>query len=202
MPVTRETARRDHARKSMKCYNRRAAVWKWAHTSEMKLPKRIVDTDTLARHCNLSPRRIRELTQAGLPKIGRNKFNLIDAISWYIQFLQRALENKGAQTGDGTLELFRSQKARSLTASAALKELEFERRRAEVVTVAESERVLAEFSRLVRARFAEVPIRLSRELLNETSRTMIQAKVESAIREACLLLARTDAATVSEKREN
>jgi len=114
------------------------------------------------------------------------------------------LENKGAQTGDGTLELFRSQKARSLTASAALKELEFEKRSAELVTVAEANEVLADFAKIVRARFAEVPIRLllEPELRNQTSRTMVQAIVEREIREACKLLARTDAATVSEKREN
>jgi phage terminase Nu1 subunit (DNA packaging protein) len=179
----------------------RHAIWsKLAHNGGMKPPRKIVDTDTLARHCNLSPRRIRELTQAGMPKAGRNKFEFFTAIGWYITFLRAALENKGAQTGDGTLELFRSQKARSLTASAQLKELELAKKRSELVTVAESERVLAEFSQIVRARFADVPIRLSRELLHETSRTMIQAKVESAIREACLLLARTDAATMTDER--
>jgi phage terminase Nu1 subunit (DNA packaging protein) len=74
----------------------------------MKLPRKIVNTDTLARHCNLSPRRIRELTQAGLPKIGRNKFEFFTAMGWYITFLRAALENKGMQTDDGALELFRS----------------------------------------------------------------------------------------------
>jgi hypothetical protein len=43
-----------------------------------------------------------------------------------------------------------------------------------------------------------LPVRL----LNETSRTMVQAKVEKAIAEACHLLASTDAATVSEKHKN
>jgi phage terminase Nu1 subunit (DNA packaging protein) len=166
----------------------------------MKIPQMIASTEKLAVVFKLSPRRIQQLVKLGLPKIARGKFDYVEAATFYIRFLQNALANKGAGDADGTLESFRSQKARSLTASAALKELEYERRRAELVTVAEAESVKAEFARIVRARFADVPIRLAGQLLNQTSRTMVQAIVEREIREACKLLARTDAATVPEKR--
>jgi hypothetical protein len=51
-----------------------------------------------------------------MPKIARHKFDLIGSMVWYANFLRTALENRGAPTGDGSLELFRSQKARSLNA--------------------------------------------------------------------------------------
>jgi phage terminase Nu1 subunit (DNA packaging protein) len=164
----------------------------------MKIPQLIVSTEKLAQYFKLSPRRIQQLVKLGMPKIARGKFDHIEAAKFYIRFLQNALENKGAGDADGSITLWKSQKSRALTASAALKKLEFDKRRGELVTVAEASEVLAEFSRIVRARFSTVPSSLAGQLLNETSRTMIQAKVESALREACLLLARTDAATVAE----
>jgi phage terminase Nu1 subunit (DNA packaging protein) len=168
----------------------------------MKIPQVVVSTAKLAAHFKLSPRRIQQLVKLGLPKLSRGKFDYVEAAKFYIRFLQRALEAKGAEVGDGTLELFRSQKARSLNATAALKELELKNRRAEVVTIAEASDVLADFARIVRARFSTLPSSLAGQLLNQTSRTMIQAIVETSIRDACCLLASTDAPTVSEKRQN
>jgi phage terminase Nu1 subunit (DNA packaging protein) len=166
----------------------------------MKTRREIVTGKEIARHLRLSPRRIRQLVKIGMPKIARNKFDFIQCAGFYIRFLQTALENKGAEVGDGTLELFRSQKARSLNASASLKELELKKRRAEVVTIAEASDVLAEFSRVVRARFSTLPSSLAGQLLNQTSRTMIQAIVETSIRDACCLLASSDRATLAEIR--
>jgi phage terminase Nu1 subunit (DNA packaging protein) len=165
-----------------------------------KIPTEIVDAKTLARHCRLSERRIRQLTQVGLPKVARNRFDLVASISWYIRFLQTALENKGAEVGDGTLELFRSQKARALNVTAQLKELELKKRRAEFVTVAEARDALADFARIVRARFSTVPIQLAAQCVNQPSRTMLQAIVEKHLNEAMSLLASVDRATVSEMR--
>jgi phage terminase Nu1 subunit (DNA packaging protein) len=166
----------------------------------MKIPQVIVSTEKLAAHFKLSPRRIQQLVKLGMPKMSHGKFDHIEAAKFYIRFLQNALENTGAAVGDGSLELFRSQKARSLTASAALKELEYAKRSAELVTVAEAESVKAEFARIVRARFADVPIRLAGQLVGQGSRTMIQAIVERELHSACHLLASTDAATAAQTR--
>ena|ERR1700722_1963414 len=125
-----------------------------------------------------------------MPKIARNKFELVESISWYIQFLQRALENKGADIGE--LELFRKQKSRSLNATAALKELELEKRRAELVTREDADKFFAEFQRMVRARISTVPASLAKELRGETSQVMVQAKIERALEAALTLLATID----------
>ena len=93
----------------------------------MKIPQMIVSTEKLAQHFKLSPRRIQQLVKLGLPKIARGKFDYVEAAKFYIRFLQNALENKGAVIGDGSLELFRSQKARALTVTAQLKELELKK---------------------------------------------------------------------------
>jgi phage terminase Nu1 subunit (DNA packaging protein) len=158
----------------------------------MKTRQEIVNTKELARHLRLSPRRIRQLTQAGMPKIARDKFDFIECAGFYIRFLQRALENKGADVGDGTLELFRSPKARSLTASAELKELELEQKRASLVTREDADKFFAEFQKMVRARISTVAAPLAIELQGETSQIMAQAKIQRALDDALTLLATVD----------
>jgi phage terminase Nu1 subunit (DNA packaging protein) len=127
----------------------------------MKTRKEIVNAKELARHLRLSPRRIRQLAKIGMPKIARDKFDFIECAGFYIRFLQRALENKGAEVEN--LDAFRSQKSRALTASAELKELKLARERAELVTHAEASEVLIKFSRIVRARLSTAPVRLAGE---------------------------------------
>jgi hypothetical protein len=164
----------------------------------MKNRKRtVVNAATLAKHCNLSPRRIRQLVEIGMPKIGRDKFDFIESAGFYIRFLQNALEKKGAPVADGSYNIFKEQKSRSLIASVELKELELEQKRSSLVTRTDADKTMGEFVRMTWARFSTLPGRLAIELLGETSRTMAQAKIERAIREALFLLATSDAAECS-----
>jgi len=128
--------------------SRKKAVKIVVHESDI-----IVDVYGVAKHFKLDPRRVQQLAKEGLPKQAKNEYPLIECLDWYVAFLQNALENKGAPTGDGSLEMFRSQKSRALTVTAQLKELELATKRSELVTVAESERVLLDFARLCERAF-------------------------------------------------
>jgi phage terminase Nu1 subunit (DNA packaging protein) len=152
----------------------------------------IVDTATLAAHFNLSPRRIRQLSKDGMPKIGRDQFDFAESAAFYVRFLENALANKGAPVGDDSLAIFRGQKARSLLASTELKEFELEKKRASLVTREDADKVFAEFRKMVRARISTVPAPLAKELLGEKSQVMVQAKIERALEAALTLLATVD----------
>jgi phage terminase Nu1 subunit (DNA packaging protein) len=153
----------------------------------------IVDTPFLAAVLNLSVRRIHQLVKIGLPKSGRGRFDFKACVQWYLKYLHGALENKGAPTGaDRSLELFRSQKARSLLASVELKELVLAEKRANLVTREDADKFFAEFQYMVRARISSVAAPLAIELRGETSHVMAQAKIERALDAALALLATFD----------
>ncbi len=164
-----------------------------SRSPKIKRRKRIiVGTATLASHFNLSPRRIRQLATDGMPKIGRDKFDFAESAAFYVRFLQNALENKGAPVGDDGLAIFKGQRARSLLASAELKEFELEQKRANLVTRADANKFLTEFQRMVRARISSVAAPLAIEVRGETSQIMVQAKIERALDAALALLATDD----------
>ena len=152
----------------------------------------IVRTPVLADALNLSVRRIHQLVKLGLPKSGRGKFDFKACVQWYLKYLHEALENKGAPVADDGVAIFRRQKARSLSASTELKELELERKRSTLVTREDADKFLTEFQRMTRARISTVPASLAKELLGEKSQVMAQAKIERALEAALTLLATVD----------
>jgi len=152
----------------------------------------IVDTPVLADALNLSVRRIHQLATIGMPKSGRGTFDFKACVNWYVQFLQNALENKGAPVGDDSVAIFRGHKARSLAASAELKEFELHQKQSSLVTRADADKFLTDFQRMVRARVSSVAAPLAVELRGETSQVMAQAKIERALDGALNLLATVD----------
>ncbi len=156
------------------------------------LTQKIVDAPTLAVWCNLSVRRIHQFVELGMPKIGRGRFDAKVCVNWYVKFMQNALENKGAPVADDGVAIFRGQRARSLLASAELKEFELDKKRSSLVTRADADKAFAEFERMVRARISTVAAPLAKELRGETSMVMATAKIERALDAALTLIATVD----------
>lgn len=150
--------------------------------------------EDVAKLFGLTPSRIHQLVKEGLPKEKRGKFDFVKAVKWYVRFLRSALEKKAipvGKEGEKTYVGEREARIREITATADLKELELAEKRRELVSVGDVERVLADLVLTTKAQIMAIPPRLAPELVSETSRVMVQAKLEKACKEALGYLAKS-----------
>ena len=150
-----------------------------------------VDVTKVASALNLTVSRVHQLVKEGLPKEGRAQYDPVKCMLWYIRYLQNALERKSVPTLDGGFVGEREERVRLLRADADLREMELARERGLVVALPDIEATLTDLVLTTKARIMAIPPRLAPELVGETSRVMIQAKLEKACKESLAYLART-----------
>jgi phage terminase Nu1 subunit (DNA packaging protein) len=151
-------------------------------------------TIDLANLFGISERRVQQLVKEGLPRDGRGKFDFVKAVKWYTRYLHAALERKAVPIGSGDSKGYvgeREARIRQIRATADLKELELAEKRHEVVAVSDVERVLADLVLTTKGQIMALPFRLASDLVGETSRVMVQAKLEKACKEALGFLAKS-----------
>lgn len=152
----------------------------------------IVNVGKVAKALNLTPQRVQQLANEGLPKEDRGKYDLGKCMLWYIRYLQAALEKKAVPMANGVYAGEREERTRLLRAEAELKEIELAKQRGQFVAIADVEAEYSNLVHAVRARIMAIPPRLAAEIVGETSRVMVQAKIESELKAALRLLARGD----------
>lgn len=149
-----------------------------------------VAAEKVAQALNLTEQRIHQLVKEGLPKEGRGQFDPVKCMLWYIRYLQQALAKKAVPTPDGGFVGEREERVRLLRADADLKEIELAKERGLLVALPDIETTLTDLVLTTKARIMAIPPRLAPELVGETSRVMIQAKLEKACKESLAYLAR------------
>jgi len=149
-----------------------------------------VAAEKVAQALNLTEQRIHQLVKEGLPKEGRGQFDPVKCMLWYIRYLQKALEKKAVPTLDGGFVGEREERVRLLRADADLREMELARERGLLVALPDVEASLTDLVLTTKARIMGIAPRLAADLVGETSRVMVQAKVEKACKEALAYLAR------------
>jgi phage terminase Nu1 subunit (DNA packaging protein) len=168
---------------------------------EKEKPKnaRIVGVKTLAEILNLTPSRIHQLVQEGLPKKLRGQYDQDQCTAFYIRYLQALVEKK-AIVGEGgeVLANEREERLRLLRADADLREIELARERGQLVTIEDVEKEMSDLILTSKARVMAVAPRLAPEMLGETSRVMAQAKIEKALKDALLNLSKLETRTHEE----
>jgi phage terminase Nu1 subunit (DNA packaging protein) len=152
----------------------------------------IVSVGKVAKALNLTPQRVQQLANEGLPREDRGKYDLGKCLLWYIRYLQAALEKKAVPMANGGYAGEREERVRLLRAEAELKEMELAKEREQLVAIADVEREWSAIVLSVKARIMAIPARLAPEILGETSRVMAQEKIERECKEALRLLARGD----------
>jgi phage terminase Nu1 subunit (DNA packaging protein) len=160
-----------------------------------KLEKpRVVGIKQLAQILNLTPSRIQQLVQEGLPKKLRGKYDQDICVGWYIRYLQALVEKK-AIVGEGGAVLAneRVERLRLLSADADLREIELARERGQLVAIEDVEHEMADLILVTKARVLAVGARVAPMLVGENSRVMIQAVIEKAHKEALSQLAKKEA---------
>lgn len=156
-----------------------------------------VDVEKLARALNLTRSRIAQLVHEGMPKEARGQYDFFKCAAWYVRWLQRAIEKRdGLASGVGYVTEGEV-RTRLLRVQADLAELELAKQLGQLVDLYDFERRLTDLVLTTKARITAVPARIAPELVGETSRVMIQAKLERAYVEA---LAYLDKATGSGQR--
>jgi phage terminase Nu1 subunit (DNA packaging protein) len=154
---------------------------------------RIVGIRELSQILNLTKSRISQLTQEGLPKKLRGKYDRDQCTAWYIRYLQALVEKKAIFDTDGeVLANERDTRLRLLRADAELREIELARERGQLVTIEDVEREMTDLILVTKARVLAVGARVAPELVGETSRLMIQAKIDKAHKEALSQLAKKE----------
>jgi phage terminase Nu1 subunit (DNA packaging protein) len=149
-----------------------------------------VSVEKVAGFLNLTPQRVQQLVKEGMPRESRGEYDAIKCAGWYIRYLQTALEKKAVPTLEGGFVGEREERIRLLRADADLKEMELARERSQLVAIPDVEKLLTDLVLTTKARILAIPPRLAPDLVGETQRTMIQAKLEKACVEALAYLAK------------
>jgi phage terminase Nu1 subunit (DNA packaging protein) len=148
-----------------------------------------VDVTKVASALNLKVRRVQQLVGLGMPREGRGQYDAMRCLLWYVRYLQGVLEKRSASMPDGGHAGVREERVRLLRADADLKEMKLARERSQLISLVDYERALADLALTTKARVMAVGPRIAQELVGETSRTMIQAKLEKAFKEVLHSLA-------------
>jgi phage terminase Nu1 subunit (DNA packaging protein) len=143
-----------------------------------------VDVGKIARALNLDERRVQQLVKEGLPREARGQYDPVKCMLWYIRYLQNALEKKSVPTLDGGFVGEREERVRLLRTSADLAEIELSKQRSQLVSIEDVEKAWDDLVVTTTAMMMAVPSRLAPQLLGETSRVMVHAKIEAALKEA------------------
>lgn len=163
-----------------------------------------VDVGRVAQALNLDERRIQQLVKEGMPREKRGQYDAVKCMLWYIRYLQAALEKKSVPLADGGYAGEREERVRLLRADADMREIELAKERGQLVALPDVESTLTDLVLTTKARVMAIAPRLAPELVGETSRVMIQAKLEKAHKEALSYLAKaaTDGSSHTPERES
>ena len=149
-----------------------------------------VDVSKVARALNLEVRRIQQLVQEGMPREARGQYDPIKCAAWYIRYLQRAIERKAMPMFEEGSAGERAARLRILRTQADLKEIKVAEQRSQLVATRDADASLADLVSTTERRIMAIPAQLAPELVGETSRTLIQAKIQKACNEALRDLAK------------
>jgi phage terminase Nu1 subunit (DNA packaging protein) len=148
-----------------------------------------VPAERIAQALNLTVQRVHQLVKVGLPKEGRGQFDVVKCMLFYIRYLQNALSKKSVPALDGGYISEREERVRLLRAHADLREIKLARQRSQLVAISDVEKSMTDLVLATKAQILAIPARMAPELVGETSRLMIQAKLEKACKEALTYLA-------------
>lgn len=138
----------------------------------------------------LSKPRITQLVKEGMPQAGRNQYEPVQCMYWYIGTLRRHVRSRMSENQDGTSTSVEQERKRLLRAQAEREEIALAKDRGDLVSLADHERILSDLIQTTRAHVRAVAPRVAQDLVGETSRTMIQAKLEKAHDEALVALSK------------
>jgi hypothetical protein len=116
----------------------------------------------------------------------------VKCIRWYIRYLQNLIEKRATPASDEVFAGESRVRIRMLRGTADLKEMRLATLRSQMVAVQDVDAITADPVRTTTAEIMAIAPRLAPQLVVETSRIMIQAKLEKACKESLRRLARSE----------
>jgi len=148
--------------------------------SDPSPPVAEVDINRLAKILNVTPRRIQQLVQEGMPKAGKGRYPLVACIHWFIKFWQDRAEGRIAGWGinqkkGGVI----AAKERLTRTQADIAQIDYEERIGSIHKTEECRRSAFTLGRELRDMILIVPDRVDAILAAENDR----ARVNSTLRQ-------------------
>jgi phage terminase Nu1 subunit (DNA packaging protein) len=137
---------------------------------------------TVAKALNLTERRIQQLAKEGMPRAERGQYDPWACALWYIRYLQKAVESRVGDDGDGTASSWREEKKRLLRLQANNVELDYKKKLGEVIPVEMARDTLMKFTQTAHDRFIALSSKVAPRLEGE-SRDVIRLKLYEAVRD-------------------
>jgi len=141
---------------------------------------------------HLSERHVQRLVTDGLPKGARGKYDVDKCLRFYVRYLQRKLKEAALPDPDGGYTANAAVRNRLLTMDADLKELDLAEKRGRMISIAKVGNDLAALVLEIKQRILQVPPRLAAEVIGEKEVTVVQDKIERALKEALIQLSKFD----------
>lgn len=126
-----------------------------------------------------------------VPKGSDGRFDLILCYRAYCGFLRKALASRPVPEAGAKHGTIVDARRRKLDADASMAELELARERGRLVAIADVEKEMTDLIVTTKERMLAVGGRVAAALAGETSRNMIQAKIEIATKEALTQLSQS-----------
>lgn len=149
-----------------------------------------VNVTRVASALNLTKQRVQQLVKGGMPREARGQYDAVKCMLWYIRYLQNAIEKRAAPALDGAFVGERQERIRLLRVAADLKETRLAKERSQLVAVSDVEAMTKDLVRTTTGEIMAIPQRIAPDLVGETSRVVIQAKLERACKESLAYLAK------------
>lgn len=137
----------------------------------------------------LTRERIRQLVSEGMPKVGRDEFDGVRCMFWFLGKMRRAVAHRETENEDGSSSGIRAERKRLIKTQADREELELAQLRREMVTVEDWEKATADLVTTAKARILAVPARVAPRVVGETNRVLVQGIIEKELKAALSAIA-------------
>ena len=137
----------------------------------------LVSVDEVAGFCMVTPRRIQQLVKEGLPQAGRGKYHLVEAVQWYIRYLQE----KAAGRPEANSQI-KTERGRLLSAQAEMAEFERDIKRGSYLPAEDVRVALNEAMVIIATNEDAIPGRLAQKLANMDTPGLIRQLLLNELR--------------------
>nr|ADI23562.1 hypothetical protein [uncultured nuHF2 cluster bacterium HF0770_42C12] len=159
---------------------------------------------TICEILDLTDRRVRQLVTDGiLPKKSeRGRYELIPTVRAYIHWLRDRSLYGEAKARNGNIVSLDEARRRKLIAEAELAELELQKERGEVVSIAETEKSWSAVLSAVRAKMLALPTTMAAVASVETDQKIVKELLSKAVEQALTELSAIDVGPSREVSES
>lgn len=140
----------------------------------------------LAGHGNepLTKPRITQLEKEGMPRAGRDQWDAVQCMFWYIGKLRRSVKSRKTENEDGTSSSVEEERKRLLREQADAAAMDNAVKRGELVEIGDVEKRVTDMLVNLKARIGAVPARVAPKVVGETNRVLVQGTISKEINTA------------------